>query len=106
MTKNYIRSSIIVLIQCILPIVVVLIVSPWLIHQSTQLTNWQTFFNQNHTLFLVAHIVFYIALISLWPRLVSTLKSDETNQQQLHIAMQARWYLLAIFLCIELTMFI
>lgn len=106
MKKNYLRSSIIVLTQTILPIVAILIASPWLINQSTRLIDWQIFFNQNHSIFLVAHIVFYIALIGLWPKLVSTLKSDETNQQQLRLALQARWYLVTLFMCIEFLLFI
>lgn len=101
MKKSFIRSSIIVLIQAILPIIVLLIVSPWLINQSTSLKSWQAFFNQNHAFFLLAHIVFYIMLIWLWPKLVYTLQTERTNQQQLHLAMQARWYLVTIFMFIE-----
>lgn len=106
MLKNYLRSTIIVLIQGILPIIALIMATPWLINQSTRLKGWQGFFNQNQLFFLIARIVFYILLIGLWPKLISMLKSEETNQQQLHIAMQARWYFIAIFMFFEIILFI
>lgn len=106
MKKSLIRSTIIVLIRTILPIIALLIITPCLLNQSARLKYWQVFFNQNNTIFLEAHIVFYIILLGLWPKLVYTLKSAETNQQQLHLAMQARWYLVTIFMLIEVLLFI
>ena len=106
MLKNYLRSTIIVLLQAILPIIALIMATPWLINQSTRLKDWQGFFTQNQLVFLMAHFVFYILLVVLWPKLVSMLKSEETNQQQYHLAMQARWYFAAIFMFFELILFI
>ena len=106
MLKNYLRSTIIVMFQAILPIIALFMAAPWLMNQSTRLKNWQAFFNQNQWVFLMAHIVFYILLIGLWPKLVSTLKTKETNQQQLNLAMVVRWYFVAIFMFFEIILFI
>ena len=106
MKKNYIRTSIIVLTQAILPIMTIFMITPWLLNQSPKLKAWQEFFNQNQSIFLIAHIVFYIALVGLWPKLVSRLKSEEANQQQIHLAMQVRWYFVAIFMFFEIILFI
>ncbi len=102
MKKNYLRSSIIVLTQTILPILVLLVITPWLIRQTTSFSQWHTFLSNNHHLFLMMHIGFYIALILFWPKLVKTMKTQATTQQQLSLAKQARWYLVGIFLLIEL----
>ncbi len=106
MKKSLIRSSIIVLIQAILPIIALLLITPWLVSQATSLNEWPRFLKHNQYVFLIFHLLFYFLLIALWPKLVSAIQSNETNRQQLQLAMQARWYLLAVFLFIELIMFI
>lgn len=106
MLKNYLRSTIIVLLQAILPIIALIMVTPWLLNQSNILKGWYVFFYQNQLVCLMTHFLFYILLIGLWPKLVSMLKSEETNQQQLNIAMQAHWYFVGIFIFFEIILFI
>lgn len=97
MKKGYIRLMIIVLIQTVLPIIGLFLITPLVMSQSSLLNRWQTFFSQEQTVFLSMHIVFYIALVGLWPKLIAVLKSEETTCQQIQLAMQVRWYLVAMF---------
>ncbi|HAT1845517.1 hypothetical protein [Legionella pneumophila] len=104
MIKHYIRSSIIVLIQTLLPIVALLALAPWFINGNL-LTRWQSTFATIQPLFLGLHGVFYLALILLWPRLISRLQNQhQLAPEQLNTALKARWYLLGIFVFIDALM--
>ncbi|MFO8794468.1 hypothetical protein SDB36_12750 [Legionella pneumophila serogroup 1] len=104
MIKHYIRSSIIVLIQTLLPIVALLALAPWFINDNI-LTRWQSTFATIQPLFLGLHGVFYLALILLWPRLISRLQNQhQLAPEQLNTALKARWYLLGIFVFIDVLM--
>lgn len=104
MIKHYIRSSIIVLIQTLLPIVTLLALAPWLINGNL-LTPWQSTFATIQPLFLCLHGVLYLALILLWPMLISRLQNQQQlAPKQLNTALKARWYLLGIFVFIDALM--
>lgn len=104
MIKHYIRSSIIVLIQTLLPIVALLTLAPWFINGNL-LTRWQSTFATIQPLFLGLHGVFYLALVLLWPRLISRLQNQhQLAPEQLNTALKARWYLLGIFVFIDTLM--
>ncbi|HAT2134244.1 TPA: hypothetical protein JBB06_03265 [Legionella pneumophila subsp. pneumophila] len=104
MIKHYIRSSIIVLIQTLLPIVALLALAPWFINGNL-LTRWQSTFATIQPLFLGLHGVYYLALILLWPRLISRLQNQhQLASKQLNTALKARWYLLGIFVFIDALM--
>ncbi|HAU0183196.1 TPA: hypothetical protein JBF20_03150 [Legionella pneumophila] len=104
MIKHYIRSSIIVLIQTVLPIIALLVIAPWFIN-SNLLTRWQNTFTTIQPLFLVLHGVNYLFLVLLWPRLISRLQNQhQLTAEQLSKALNARWYLLAIFVFIDALM--
>ncbi|HAU0368248.1 TPA: hypothetical protein JBF73_03450 [Legionella pneumophila] len=104
MIKHYIRSSIIVLIQTVLPIIILLAVAPWFIN-SNLLTRWQSTFITLQPLFLGLHGLFYVIIALLWPRLISRLRNqDQLTTEQLNTALKARWYLLAIFVFIDALM--
>ncbi|MGM9370867.1 hypothetical protein ACTAZN_01595 [Legionella pneumophila] len=104
MIKHYIRLSIIVLIQTLLPIVALLALAPWFINGNL-LTRWQSTFATIQPLFLGLHGVFYLALILLWPRLISRLQNQhQLAPEQLNTALKARWYLLGIFVFIDALM--
>ncbi|GAN26127.1 hypothetical protein Lsai_3048 [Legionella sainthelensi] len=102
MIKHYIRSSIIVLIQAILPIIGLLIIAPWIINTNL-LTRWQHTFANIQPLFLGLHGLLYLVLILLWPRLIMRI-NDQLTSEQLTTALKIRWYLLAIFLFIDAMM--
>ncbi|WP_133130242.1 hypothetical protein [Legionella yabuuchiae] len=102
MKKNYLRSTIIVTAQTIFPTLVLLIIGPWLLSQGSTLASWDSYLSKiKYTLFIM-HGLFYFTFILLWPRLVTALKTQETTPRQIQLATQARWYLLCIFLLIDL----
>lgn len=104
MNKHYIRSSIIVLIQTVLPIIALLAIAPWFIN-SNLLARWQSTFTTIQPWFIGLHGVLYLALILLWPRLISRLQNQhQLTPEQLSTALKARWYMLAIFVFIDALM--
>ncbi|RYW88261.1 hypothetical protein D7219_12565 [Legionella pneumophila] len=104
MIKHYIRSSIIVLIQTVLPIIALLAIAPWFINNNL-LTRWQNTFTTIQPLFLGLHGLLYLVLVLLWPRLISRLQNQhQLTSEQLNTALKARWYLLAIFVFIDTLM--
>ncbi|HAU1838695.1 TPA: hypothetical protein RJX18_000191 [Legionella pneumophila] len=104
MIKHYIRSSIIVLIQTLLPIIALLAIAPWFINGNL-LTRWQSTFATIQPLFLGLHGLLYLALILLWPKLISLLQNQhQLTPEQLSSALKARWYLLGIFVFIDSLM--
>lgn len=104
MIKHYIRSSIIVLIQTILPIIALLAIAPWFIN-SNLLTRWQSTVTNIQPLFLGLHGALYLALVLLWPKLISRLQNQhQLTAEQLSTALNTRWYLLVIFVFIDALM--
>lgn len=104
MIKHYIRSSIVVLIQSVLPIIAILAIVPWFINGNL-LTRWQSTFVTIQPLFLGLHGLFYLVLVLLWPRLISRLQNQhQISTERLNTALKARWYLLAIFIFIDVLM--
>lgn len=104
MIKNYIRSAIIVLTQTLLPIIVLVIAAPWFIN-SNVLQLWQRSLASNQSWFLFFHGLFYLGLIFLWPKLIIRLQAqNKIGTEQLNLALKARWYLLSIFLFVDMVM--
>ncbi|AWN73407.1 hypothetical protein LEAN103870_11270 [Legionella anisa] len=102
MIKNYIRSTIIVILQILLPITALLILAPLLIN--TKVINYlqQPVFQPS---FIVLHTLFYTSLILLWTKLVQRIdKQNPINTEQYKAALKVRWYLLALFLFIDVLM--
>ena len=104
MLKNYLRSTIIVLIQAILPIFAILLIIPWLFNHSSSLMQVQQLTTMKPW-FLIFHGLFYLAFILLWPKVIHRFQQQtELNSNQLNMAKNARWYLLATFVLIDLLM--
>ncbi|HAT1762255.1 TPA: hypothetical protein I8Y99_000679 [Legionella pneumophila] len=105
MLKNYLRSTIIVLIQAILPIFAILLIIPWLFNHSSSLMQLQHQLTTMKPWFLIFHGVFYLVFILLWPKIIHRFQQqNELNNNQLNVAKNARWYLLATFILIDLLM--
>lgn len=105
MVKNCFRLIIITTIQSILPIIALLISAPWLININLSKT-WQESLNHLQPWSLGLHGLFYLGLISLWPRLITRLETQtQISPESLKIAMNLRWYLLAIFIFFDGLMF-
>ncbi|KTC93570.1 hypothetical protein [Legionella cincinnatiensis] len=102
MIKNYMRSTIIVILQILLPITALLILAPLLIN--TKVINYlqQPVFQP---WFIVLRTLFYTSLILLWPKLVQRIhKQNPINTEQYKTALKVRWYLLVLFLFIDALM--
>ncbi|QBR84697.1 hypothetical protein E3983_10165 [Legionella israelensis] len=105
MKKNYIRSSIIVLIQCILPIVVLLTITPWLIHTNT-LSHIQDYLKASQPWFFLWHGLFYVVIFFTWPIIINCINQQQhqLTSDQIYKIRQSRWYLIAAFILIDLLM--
>ncbi|KTD63270.1 hypothetical protein Lsan_1388 [Legionella santicrucis] len=102
MIKNYIRSTIIVLVQILLPIMALLVLAPLFINTKVINHLQQPVF---HPWFIVLHALFYLTLILLWPKVAQRLhKQNPINSEQLKTALKIRWYLLTLFLFIDALM--
>ena len=98
MLTKYIRSTIIVTIQVILPVVLLLLIAPQLLQFSHELNQASNFFLMHKIGFLLTHIIFYLALFWLWPRIIYFYIRRSTNEitpVQIQSALKAKWYLLS-----------
>ena len=104
MKKNLIRSSIIVLIQTILPIIALLIITPWLIN-SQALDHLQDHLKANQPWFLIWHALFYLGLFVIWPILMRKITPQhQLTENQIKKISQSRWYLIITFILIDMLM--
>ena len=101
MLNKYVRSTIIVTFQFILPAMLLLILVPQCLNHTHQLSQAKAFFNAHHFQFLLAHSSFYLVLFLLWPLIIKSL-TNNPETQQIKIALSARWYLIAIMAFFEL----
>lgn len=98
MLNKYTRTTIIAITKYILPVVLLFLLTPQLVQFSPQLTQVNQFFHLHQAAFLILHSFFYLALYWLWPRIIHALvirSSHEITEEQLHVALNAKWYLLA-----------
>lgn len=105
MLKKYIKSFIIVLIQFIPPAILVVLIAQFLIQHPETAAHVRHFFIHFKGAFLLSHVVFYIGLFFLWPKvvlLISKRQNLEPTPEQLSKANQIRLYLIAILIFIEL----
>lgn len=105
MLKKHIRSTIIVLFKCLVPVILLLLLAPLLLQFSQQINQFQHFFDTHQIGFHIFHGLFYLAIYWLWPRLIHAHirhnKNDITTDQ-IRTAQNARWYLLAAMAFFEL----
>lgn len=101
MLKKYTRSTIIVLIQGIVPVVLLLIFAPLLIQFHDGFNQVQQFFQSHKIGFLITHITLYLVFLYLWPRIIKRL-TIESTEEQMQSALKAKWYLLAVMAFFDL----
>ncbi|MCC5792087.1 MAG: hypothetical protein JJT82_05700 [Legionellaceae bacterium] len=105
MLKNYLRSTIIVLLQAILPILAVLMMVPWIFNHASSIRQWQQQLTHMKPWFIICHSLFYLAFLALWPKVIKRFQQQhELTSQQIKTVIHARWYLLATFVLIDLLM--
>lgn len=102
MRNNFVRSTIIIMIQIIVPVLLVLTLIPTLLSHTEQLHKIQQFFETWQSGFLFIHGLFYLILFLLWPRIVRQMASNELDEHQLKTALSARWYLVTSLILIEI----
>ena len=93
MPIKYLRSAIIVTIQCIVPAMLLFLIAPQLIHHSGELNQSQIFFKAHQWMLLIAHSLFYLSLFFLWPLIINLTVSRQNNApdtNQIKIALSAR----------------
>ena len=104
MLNRYARLSIIALTKYILPVVVLLLLIPQLLHFSPQIIQANKFFHYHQCSFLLVHGLFYLAFYYCWPRIIYFLVKRSNHlitQEQLHCALNAKWYLLTALVFFE-----
>ena len=104
MLNKYLRSTIIVMIQGILPLLAIIILTLQLVIHVETFQQTELFLQTHRWSFFIGHSLFYLMFYFLWPVLVNRVLA----RQQLSIdfihkqtAISARWYLLAIMAFFE-----
>ena len=107
MLKKYLRPTIIVLTQAILPVTALALFTPYLLQRTENLHKLQGFLSDWNLLFLVTHGVFYCFVFFMWPAFVRHLcrqRLIEVDASEAKQAIGARWHLLSAFILFELLM--
>lgn len=105
MLNKYIRSTIIVLLQSLLPVLFFLWLTPQLLQFSHEFHQAQHFFVVHKVGFLIVHILFYLVLFWLWPLFIDLYIKRcnyDMSTKQIKLALNTRWYLLAAMTIFEL----
>ena len=105
MRNNYLRSTIIVMIQVILPLFVVIILASQLVVHAEILQHTAHFLQAHRWSFFIGHALFYLVFYFLWPVIVNNIMARQQvtiDSRQTQIAISARWYLLAIMAFCEI----
>jgi uncharacterized membrane protein YbhN (UPF0104 family) len=105
MLKKFLKPLIIVAVQVILLLILMAFITPLLLKNTESVNQFNHVFQHYKWFFLIAHGVCYAALYCLWPFLIQLIirkQSIPPTEQQLKQAMNARLYLLALFILFEL----
>ena len=108
MRNKYLRATIIVTAQCILPVLLLLCIIPVLINHAHELNQLQKFIQAHQIALLLLHSLVYLSCFLLWPYLIKLIISHQNNRpdiNQIKIAISARWYLLAAVAFFELLIY-
>lgn len=105
MFNRYTRLIIINLIKMIIPVSMLFLIAPQLVHINKTLNEIQIFLSAHQIIFLISHLLFYVVVYLLWPKIVQVFlfrKKHTLAPAQIHLVLSARLYLLGILLFIEL----
>ena len=104
MLKKFLRPSIIVVIQLILLVILIAIITPFLLKNTDSLNHLRQLVQHYKWPLLMTHGLFYAALYFLWPLLINLLSQKQAmppREEQLKFALNARLYLIGIFILFE-----
>jgi hypothetical protein len=105
MLNKYLRSTIIVTVQAVLPVVLLLLLAPVLLQFNNEFNQVNHFLLIHKTGFLLTHLILYIALIYVWPLIINWYikrHAYEINSEQVQSALNIKWYLLGAMVFFEL----
>lgn len=104
---NRSMHSIISVFKWLLPMLLLFFIVPQLVQLTSSLNHLQQFLHTYQWLFFISHLLFYLLLYCLWPKLIQLLllrHKEALTPAQLKSALQAREYLLMTLLFIECLM--
>ncbi|AMQ28368.1 TPA: hypothetical protein KKX32_000316 [Legionella pneumophila] len=105
MFNKRIHKSIIGISKIILPVGLLLLLTPQMMQFSSELNLVNRFLQAHQMSFLFFHSLFYLALYWCWPKLIIMLVNrchHELDEAQIKLAVQARGYLLTALVFFEL----
>ena len=103
MLRKHTKNLIIALFQITGIAIATLACATLMLNHTNNLNQWHGFFTRFHSVFLIIHSLFYIAIYCLWPKLVNLLAyQQQSTPNQIKKAMHARYYLIGAFLIFEL----
>ncbi|KTD56738.1 hypothetical protein Lsan_2898 [Legionella santicrucis] len=105
MRNKYLRSTIIVMIQLILPLFGFLLFASQLLDHPQLINQLALDLKSHQSLFFIMRILFYMAFYFIWPVLINhqlAQKQLSVEPWQKQTAISARWYLLAMMLFFEI----
>ena len=105
MLNKYLRSTIIVTVQAILPVALLLLLPPLLLQFNNEFNQANHFLLSHKMGFLIVHILLYIDLIYAWPIIINWYikrQTHEINTEQFQSALRIKWYLLGAMAFFEL----
>lgn len=104
MQNKYLRSTIIVTVQCILPALLLFIIAPLLINHTAGLIQLQRYIQDHQIALLLTHGLFYLTTFCIWPHFIKRIisrQNDCPDTTRIKIATSARWYLVAAIVFFE-----
>lgn len=105
MVINSLRSLIIIIGQCLLPVALLVVLTSQLDSVNQALHQLATIFRQHQAGLFITHSFFYISLWWLCPFIIQiNLNDGHDREQRVAIALRARCYLLATLGCLELLL--
>lgn len=105
MLKKHAKTLIIALIQFIFLALLAILVITQLVKAHDHFAAWEHFFTRYRLWFLLGHGLMYLGLYLVWPGLIRRLVNHSQHsiaKEQVQKAIQARNYLLGLFVLLEI----
>lgn len=109
MLKKFLKPFIIGAIQVLLLLILIAWFVPFLLKNTESVNQLKHLLHHYQGYFLIAHGLFYVALYYLWPSFIQHMVQKQTTpptEGQLKKALNARLYLIGLFILFELLRFI
>lgn len=107
MLKAYLHSTIIAIIQVILPMAAFVLLTPYFLNKADNLHKLQIFLSNWRFTFLMIHVFFCCGFIYAWPSVIKRLFRQQKislDNQTYQKVLSVRWYLISVFMLLEILM--